>query len=170
MINSKLLVIPQKYKDSDVEVVRKDGILLLREMAAEVKNFMDFKMNAVMVSKERFNIKAATLQLCPIPRIRNFECSNYMQQFNNISRFCCCKMKASCVEGGREMQCECGGDKRVKFSGGGWMGRDVKAGSNALYVLLFQLHAVCVLMAPSSFTLSSVVCCPFRLQIPQFII
>lgn len=40
----------QKYKDSDVEVVRKDGILLLREMAAEVKNFMDFKMNAVMVS------------------------------------------------------------------------------------------------------------------------
>lgn len=41
----------QKYKDSDVEVVRKDGIILLREMAAEVKNFMDFKMNAVMVSK-----------------------------------------------------------------------------------------------------------------------
>lgn len=40
----------QKYKDSDVEVVRKDGIILLREMAAEVKNFMDFKMNAVMVS------------------------------------------------------------------------------------------------------------------------
>lgn len=33
-----------------MEVVRKDGIILLREMAAEVKNFMDFKMNAVMVS------------------------------------------------------------------------------------------------------------------------
>lgn len=35
-----------------MEVVRKDGIILLREMAAEVKNFMDFKMNAVMVSTD----------------------------------------------------------------------------------------------------------------------
>lgn len=34
-----------------MEVLRKDGIILLREMAAEVKNFMDFKMNAVMVSR-----------------------------------------------------------------------------------------------------------------------
>jgi hypothetical protein len=33
-----------------MDVVRKDGILLLREMASEVKNFMDFKMNSVMVS------------------------------------------------------------------------------------------------------------------------
>uniref|UniRef100_A0A182NUX1 Uncharacterized protein n=1 Tax=Anopheles dirus TaxID=7168 RepID=A0A182NUX1_9DIPT len=39
-----------RFKDSDVDVTRKDGILLLRELAAEVKNFMDFKMNAVMVS------------------------------------------------------------------------------------------------------------------------
>jgi hypothetical protein len=31
-------------------VVRKDGLVFLREMAAEVKNFMDFKMSAVMVS------------------------------------------------------------------------------------------------------------------------
>lgn len=45
----------QKYKDLDGEVIRKDGILLLREMAAEVKNFMDFKMNAVMVSGETIN-------------------------------------------------------------------------------------------------------------------
>lgn len=36
-----------------MEVVRKDGIILLREMAAEVKNFMDFKMNAVMVRRRR---------------------------------------------------------------------------------------------------------------------
>lgn len=40
----------QRFKDSEIEVVKKDGIILLREMAAEVKNFMDFKMNAVMVS------------------------------------------------------------------------------------------------------------------------
>lgn len=39
----------QKYKDLDGEVIRKDGIILLRELASEVKNFMDFKMNAVMV-------------------------------------------------------------------------------------------------------------------------
>jgi hypothetical protein len=31
--------------------MRKDGLLLLRELAAEVKNFMDFKINAVMVKK-----------------------------------------------------------------------------------------------------------------------
>lgn len=40
----------QRYKDADIEVTRKDGIMLLREIATEVKNFMDFKMNAVMVS------------------------------------------------------------------------------------------------------------------------
>lgn len=40
----------QRYKDMNGEVIRKDGIVLLRELAAEVKNFMDFKMNAVLVS------------------------------------------------------------------------------------------------------------------------
>lgn len=40
----------QRFKENDVEVKRKDGIILLRELAAEVKNFMDFKRNAVMVS------------------------------------------------------------------------------------------------------------------------
>jgi len=41
----------QRFKDNDIEVKRKDGIILLRELAAEVKNFMDFKRNAVMVSE-----------------------------------------------------------------------------------------------------------------------
>jgi hypothetical protein len=40
----------QRFKESDYEVVRKDGLVFLRETAAEVKNFMDFKMSAVMVS------------------------------------------------------------------------------------------------------------------------
>lgn len=40
----------QRFKENDYEVVRKDGLVFLREMAAEVKNFMDFKMSAVMVS------------------------------------------------------------------------------------------------------------------------
>lgn len=44
----------QKYKDLDGEVIRKNGIILLRELTAEVKNFMDFKMNAVLVSVQRF--------------------------------------------------------------------------------------------------------------------
>jgi hypothetical protein len=43
----------QKYHDLDVEVIRKDGLILIREMAAEVKNMMDIKMNAVMVSLSR---------------------------------------------------------------------------------------------------------------------
>lgn len=34
----------------DAEVVRKDGLLLIREMSVEVKNMLDIKMNAVMVS------------------------------------------------------------------------------------------------------------------------
>ena len=55
----------QKYKDSDVEVVRKDGIILLREMAAEVKNFMDFKMNAVMVRRRRR--RRLLILLCMFP-------------------------------------------------------------------------------------------------------
>lgn len=42
--------IQQRFKENEFEVVRKDGLVFLREMAAEVKNFMDFKMSAVMVS------------------------------------------------------------------------------------------------------------------------
>lgn len=34
-----------------MDVVRKDGLILTREMAVEVKNMMDFKMSAVLVSK-----------------------------------------------------------------------------------------------------------------------
>lgn len=34
-----------------MDVVRKDGLILIREMATEVKNMMDFKMSAVMVNK-----------------------------------------------------------------------------------------------------------------------
>ncbi|XP_055382086.1 voltage-dependent calcium channel subunit alpha-2/delta-3 isoform X2 [Condylostylus longicornis] len=45
---TKMNDIKTKYKENDFEVKRKDGIILLRELAAEVKNFMDFKRNAVM--------------------------------------------------------------------------------------------------------------------------
>ncbi|XP_045481988.1 voltage-dependent calcium channel subunit alpha-2/delta-3 isoform X2 [Harmonia axyridis] len=38
----------RKYHDVNINVARKDGLLLIREMAAEVKNMMDFKMSAVM--------------------------------------------------------------------------------------------------------------------------
>nr|CAD7570715.1 unnamed protein product [Timema californicum] len=40
--------IQKKYHDLDAEVTRKDGLILIREMAAEVKNMMDIKMNAVL--------------------------------------------------------------------------------------------------------------------------
>uniref|UniRef100_A0A1I8NBR2 VWFA domain-containing protein n=2 Tax=Musca domestica TaxID=7370 RepID=A0A1I8NBR2_MUSDO len=45
---TKMNDIKSRFKDNDIEVKRKDGIILLRELAAEVKNFMDFKRNAVM--------------------------------------------------------------------------------------------------------------------------
>lgn len=53
------LACAQKYKDLEGEVTRKDGIILLRELASEVKNFMDFKMNAVMVSFNHFLLARA---------------------------------------------------------------------------------------------------------------
>ena len=40
----------QKYHHSEAAVAKKDGLMLVREMAAEVKNMMDFKKNAIMVS------------------------------------------------------------------------------------------------------------------------
>ncbi|XP_017472121.1 PREDICTED: voltage-dependent calcium channel subunit alpha-2/delta-4 isoform X2 [Rhagoletis zephyria] len=45
---TKMNEIKNRFKENDIEVKRKDGIILLRELAAEVKNFMDFKRNAVM--------------------------------------------------------------------------------------------------------------------------
>lgn len=45
-----IFAISQKYREHDVKVSRKDGLILIREMAAEVKNMMDMKMNAVLVS------------------------------------------------------------------------------------------------------------------------
>lgn len=45
---TKMSEIQKKYHEMDVEVIRKDGLILIREMAAEVKNMMDIKMNAVM--------------------------------------------------------------------------------------------------------------------------
>ncbi|XP_004930281.2 voltage-dependent calcium channel subunit alpha-2/delta-3 isoform X2 [Bombyx mori] len=45
---TKMNQIQNKYHEYNVDVVRKDGLLLVRELAAEVKNYMDFKINAVM--------------------------------------------------------------------------------------------------------------------------
>ncbi|XP_026319416.1 voltage-dependent calcium channel subunit alpha-2/delta-3 [Hyposmocoma kahamanoa] len=45
---TKMNQIQNKYHEYNVEVVRKDGLLLVRDLAAEVKNHMDFKINAVM--------------------------------------------------------------------------------------------------------------------------
>ncbi|XP_048489237.1 voltage-dependent calcium channel subunit alpha-2/delta-3 [Plutella xylostella] len=45
---TKMNQIQNKFHEYNVEVARKDGLLLVRELAAEVKNHMDFKMNAVM--------------------------------------------------------------------------------------------------------------------------
>lgn len=55
----------QKYHEVDIDVIRKDGIILIREMAAEVKNMMDFKMSAVMVRKQNiYKTMFATSFVC----------------------------------------------------------------------------------------------------------
>ncbi|KAJ8684182.1 hypothetical protein QAD02_019974, partial [Eretmocerus hayati] len=45
---TKMSEINRRYRNSNSAVNRKDGVVLVREMANEVKNMMDFKMNAVM--------------------------------------------------------------------------------------------------------------------------
>lgn len=55
----------QKFREHEYEVTRKDGLVFLREMAAEVKNFMDFKMNAVMVS---FNLNKSIWMISNVQR------------------------------------------------------------------------------------------------------
>lgn len=45
----------QNYYKVEANLIKRDGLVLVREMAAEVKNMMDFKMNAVMVSKSQRN-------------------------------------------------------------------------------------------------------------------
>ncbi|KAF6216261.1 hypothetical protein GE061_000601 [Apolygus lucorum] len=45
---TKMTEIQRKYHSNEAEVSRKDGLLLIREMATEVKNMMDIKMNSVM--------------------------------------------------------------------------------------------------------------------------
>ncbi|RZF45628.1 hypothetical protein LSTR_LSTR010579 [Laodelphax striatellus] len=45
---TKMNEIQRKFHDLDAEVARKDGLILIRELAAEVKNMIDIKMNAVM--------------------------------------------------------------------------------------------------------------------------
>ncbi|XP_017760410.1 PREDICTED: voltage-dependent calcium channel subunit alpha-2/delta-3 isoform X1 [Eufriesea mexicana] len=45
---TKMSEIQRNYHEMQAEVLKKDGLVLVREMAEEVKNTLDFKMNAVM--------------------------------------------------------------------------------------------------------------------------
>ncbi|KAL0126861.1 hypothetical protein PUN28_005311 [Cardiocondyla obscurior] len=45
---TKMSEIQRKYHEVEANVIKRDGLVLVREMAMEVKNTMDFKMNAVM--------------------------------------------------------------------------------------------------------------------------
>ncbi|XP_077255179.1 voltage-dependent calcium channel subunit stolid isoform X1 [Temnothorax americanus] len=45
---TKMSEIQRKYHEVEANVIKRDGLVLVREMAMEVKNMMDFKMNAVM--------------------------------------------------------------------------------------------------------------------------
>ncbi|XP_065165704.1 voltage-dependent calcium channel subunit alpha-2/delta-3 isoform X2 [Atheta coriaria] len=45
---TRMKELQRKYHDVEKSVIRKDGLKIIKEMAAEVKNMMDFKMSAVM--------------------------------------------------------------------------------------------------------------------------
>nr|XP_023023561.1 voltage-dependent calcium channel subunit alpha-2/delta-3 [Leptinotarsa decemlineata] len=47
-LKTRMNELQRKYHDVNIDVVRKDGLILIREMATEVKNMMRFKMSAVM--------------------------------------------------------------------------------------------------------------------------
>ncbi|KAL7299673.1 hypothetical protein TKK_0007430 [Trichogramma kaykai] len=58
---TKMSEIQRKYKSTNSAVLKKDGLVLVREMAAEVKNMMDFKMNAVMKLMENAEQAAVSI-------------------------------------------------------------------------------------------------------------
>ncbi|XP_073999423.1 voltage-dependent calcium channel subunit stolid isoform X2 [Rhodnius prolixus] len=45
---TKMNEIQRKYQVHEARVVKKDGLILIRDMASEVKNMMDIKMNSIM--------------------------------------------------------------------------------------------------------------------------
>ncbi|XP_034240269.1 voltage-dependent calcium channel subunit alpha-2/delta-4 [Thrips palmi] len=45
---TKMNEIQRKYREKDVKVARKDGLMLVRDMTVELKNMMDAKMHAVL--------------------------------------------------------------------------------------------------------------------------
>ncbi|XP_023289620.1 voltage-dependent calcium channel subunit alpha-2/delta-3 isoform X2 [Orussus abietinus] len=45
---TRISEIQRKYHNVDADITRKDGLVLVRDMAVEVKNMMDFKINAIM--------------------------------------------------------------------------------------------------------------------------
>lgn len=48
-----IIIILQKYRDATVR--KKDGVLLTRDIAAEMKNLMDMKKNAILVLMSSIN-------------------------------------------------------------------------------------------------------------------
>ncbi|VVC41814.1 Hypothetical protein CINCED_3A009813, partial [Cinara cedri] len=65
--------IQKKYRERESKVRRKDGLLLIRDLAAEVKNMMDIKMNSVLKRKTR--AKWQKLKF-PIDKIKLNQLSN----------------------------------------------------------------------------------------------
>ncbi|EGI62303.1 hypothetical protein G5I_09378 [Acromyrmex echinatior] len=65
---TKMSEIQRKYHEVEANVIKRDGLVLVREMAMEVKNMMDFKMNAVMVPETylKFKLVGIVSGLCRI--------------------------------------------------------------------------------------------------------
>ncbi|CAH1121282.1 unnamed protein product [Ceutorhynchus assimilis] len=73
---TKMNELQRKYRDVETAVNRKDGLILIREMATEVKNMMDFKRSAVlriMDSAEQAALAWRTYASGTTPRYYNAE-------------------------------------------------------------------------------------------------
>ncbi|XP_076758290.1 voltage-dependent calcium channel subunit stolid isoform X2 [Xylocopa sonorina] len=77
---TKMNEIQRKYHDVEADVVRKDGLVLVREMAAEVKNMLEFKMNTVMKL-----VESAEQAAVSGPRDGNVSPKHYALQRSDIS-------------------------------------------------------------------------------------
>ncbi|XP_050440544.1 voltage-dependent calcium channel subunit alpha-2/delta-3 isoform X2 [Adelges cooleyi] len=92
--------IQKKYREREAKVRRKDGLLLIRDLAAEVKNLMDIKTNSVLRLMEASEQSALSQQDASIKSDRyvNDEFGDY-RSLGSVDRYdqCAFNTTANCV-------------------------------------------------------------------------
>ncbi|XP_050524029.1 voltage-dependent calcium channel subunit alpha-2/delta-3 isoform X2 [Daktulosphaira vitifoliae] len=92
--------IQRKYREREAKVKRKDGLILIRDLAAEVKNFMDIKRNSVLRLMEAGEQSALSQQDTSIrsERLLNDEFTDY-KSLESVERYeqCAFNTTSNCV-------------------------------------------------------------------------